>query len=256
MHRVKAVIFDLDGTLFDLGPLVSAARQRVARLLHECGFFPSEADAIRRIEDLERNHGPYYSSSPYYFAFYDIAKSLGSDNPELCQKFLNQQHERRRATDTDEVESFVRALEAVYNREDVEMIAPYPDAVQALTELKSLGCKLILLTVGRTSRQQNKIDQLGVASYFDRIIMEGPPSHDYWISEILDEYGNEVELPESCPISFSITFEPREPNARQKVNQRVKKWKKDSAAQHQQDPQRSCQKSCQKSCPTAPRRCL
>jgi 2-phospho-L-lactate transferase/gluconeogenesis factor (CofD/UPF0052 family)/FMN phosphatase YigB (HAD superfamily) len=193
MHRVKAVIFDLDGTLFDLGPLVSAARQRVARLLHECGFFPSEADAIRRIEDLERNHGPYYSSSPYYFAFYDIAKSLGSDNPELCQKFLNQQHERRRATDTDEVESFVRALEAVYNREDVEMIAPYPDAVQALTELKSLGCKLILLTVGRTSRQKNKIDQLGVASYFDRIIMEGPPSHDYWISEILDEYGYKPE---------------------------------------------------------------
>ena len=31
--------------------------------------------------------------------------------------------------------------------------------------------------------------------------------------EILDEYGNEVELPESCPISFSKAFEPREPNA-------------------------------------------
>ncbi len=30
--------------------------------------------------------------------------------------------------------------------------------------------------------------------------------------EILDEYGNEIELPESCPISFAIAFEPREPN--------------------------------------------
>ena len=29
--------------------------------------------------------------------------------------------------------------------------------------------------------------------------------------EILDEHGNEIELPESCPISFSIAFEPREP---------------------------------------------
>ena len=31
--------------------------------------------------------------------------------------------------------------------------------------------------------------------------------------EILDEHGNEVELPESCPISFSIAFESRDPGA-------------------------------------------
>ena len=29
--------------------------------------------------------------------------------------------------------------------------------------------------------------------------------------EIRDEYGSLIELPESCPISFSIAFESREP---------------------------------------------
>lgn len=190
MQRVKAVIFDLDGTIFDLAPLVRAARKRVATLLFESGFFTSESDAIARIEDLERRHGPYYSSSPYYFAFYDIAKDLCRDMPEVCQKFLGtRQERRRRESDTDEVESFVRILEQAYNRQDVETISPYPDTLQALDELKALGCTLILLTVGRPSRQQNKIDRLGIAPYFDRIINEGPPSHDYWINEVIEEFG-------------------------------------------------------------------
>ena len=188
MQNTKAVIFDLDGTLFDLAPLVSAARLRVASLLFEGGFYDSQDDALQRIELLEQEHGPYYSSSPYYFAFYDIAKTLCEESPEQCASFLEGLHGRRRESDSDAVEAFVRVLEQAYNQQDVETIAPYPDAIQALDELKSLGCKLILLTVGRPSRQQNKIDRLGISSYFDRIIKEGPPSHDYWIREILSEY--------------------------------------------------------------------
>ncbi len=171
-----------------LAPLVLSARRRVASLLFEGGFFPSEGDALIRINDLERLHGPYYSSSPYYFAFYDIAKSLCQDKPVVCEAFLEQHHEQRHEANSDDVETFVRILEQAYNQQDVETITPYPDAIQTLTELKSLGCKLILLSVGRPSRQQNKIDRLGIAPYFDRIINEGPPSHDYWIRELLTEF--------------------------------------------------------------------
>ncbi len=188
MHKAKAVIFDLDGTLFDLAPLVLEARRRVARLLFGSGFFSTEADAHQRINDLERRHGPYYSSSPYYFAFYDIAKTLCEEMPDNCEAFFKRRNKRRRETDTDIIETFVRILEQEYNQEDVETITPYPDAIQTLAELKSVGCKLILLTIGRPSRQKNKIDRLGIAKHFDHIIKEGPPSHDYWISEILEEY--------------------------------------------------------------------
>ena len=185
MNNVKAIIFDLDGTLFDLEPLVRAARSRVAELLHTHGFFASRTYALRRLNDLERHHGPYYSSSPYYFAFYDIAKALCKNKPDRFHKFLKA---RGHGQDTDPVEAFVAELEHVYNREDVEDLRPFPDAAQTLRELRAAGCRLFLVTLGRSVRQKNKIDRLGIAPFFDQIINEGPPSHDYWFSELLKEH--------------------------------------------------------------------
>ena len=181
MQKIRAIIFDLDGTLFDLNPLVQSARKRVAAFLHTHGFFASQSYAFKRLNELERKHGPYYSSSPYYFAFYDIAKSLQKDKPKALKAFFKK---RDVHPDFDPVEAFVHELEGVYNAEDVEAITPYPDARQTLKELRNAGYRLILLTLGRSQRQQNKIDQLGIAPYFDRIINEGPPAHDYWLKEI------------------------------------------------------------------------
>ncbi|MCZ6634364.1 MAG: 2-phospho-L-lactate transferase CofD family protein [bacterium] len=182
MNNVRAIIFDLDGTLFDLNPLVRNARQRVAYFLHQNELFASRAYALRRLNSLERRHGPYYSSSPYYFAFYDIAKALFKDKPERIRQLT-----RKTDPDADPIEAFVGVLEQIYNAEDVEDIAPYPDAVQTLAELREAGYLLFLVTLGRSSRQKNKINRLGIGPYFHRIINEGPPSHDYWFGEILQD---------------------------------------------------------------------
>ena len=187
MKNTRAIIFDLDGTLFDLDPLVQAARKRVAHTLYDQGFCTTKAYASRRINALERQHGPYYSSSPYYFVFYDIAKTLRREKPDQFRRFL----ERRgmeKDPEADPIEAFVGELERVYNTEGVEDIKPFPDAVQTLQELRQAGYLLFLVTLGRTVRQKNKIDRLGIAQFFNRIINEGPPSHDYWFSELLEEY--------------------------------------------------------------------
>ncbi|MDP6040762.1 MAG: HAD family hydrolase, partial [Candidatus Latescibacteria bacterium] len=133
LENARAVVFDLDGTLFDLTPVVQAARKRVAVFLHTHRFFASQAYALRRINDLERKHGPYYSSSPYYFAFYDIAKALYKDKPNQVHRFLNKQHTD---LDADPVEALVAEMEHIYNAEDVEDIHPYPDTLQTLRELR------------------------------------------------------------------------------------------------------------------------
>lgn len=185
LENARAVVFDLDGTLFDLAPVVYAARKRVAGFLHTHRFFASQAYALRRINELERKHGPYYSSSPYYFAFYDIAKALNNDKPSQVRRFLNKQHTDPEA---DPVEALVAEMERIYNAEDVEDIHPYPDTLQTLRELRIAGCKLFLISLGRSRRQRNKIDRLGIAPYFDRIINEGPPAHAYWFSELLESY--------------------------------------------------------------------
>ncbi len=187
MKNARAIVFDLDGTLFDLNPLVQDARRRVAHLLHSNGFFASRANALRRINSLERKHGPYYSSSPYYFAFYDIAKTLYRDKPDRFRRFLKRR-EKALSPETDPIEGFVAELEQVYNSEDIEDLRPFPDAVHTLRELRRAGCLLILVTFGRAVRQKNKIDRLRIAPLFDKIVNEGPPSHDYWFSELLDEY--------------------------------------------------------------------
>lgn len=187
MKNVRAILFDLDGTLFDLNPLVRAARRRVAHLLHSNGFFASRTYALRRINDLERKHGPYYSSSPYYFAFYDIAKTLYRDKPDRFQRFLKDRGKDHTA-ETDPVEAFVAELEHVYNREDIEDLKPFADAVQTLRELRQAGYLLFLVTFGRPVRQKNKIDRLRIAPFFDKIVNEGPPSHDYWFTELFEEY--------------------------------------------------------------------
>lgn len=181
MQKTRAIIFDLDGTLFDLNPIVQAARKRVANFLHINGFFASSNYAFKRLNTLERKHGPYYSSSPYYFAFYDIAKSLQKDKPETLKAFFKKYSAN---PEFDPIEALVHELEHVYNAENVEAITPYPDARQTLRELRNAGYRLFLITLGRSQRQQNKIDRLGIAPYFDRIINEGPPAHDYWLNEL------------------------------------------------------------------------
>ena len=54
MHKARAIIFDLDGTLFDLNPIVQAARKRVANFLHTHGFFASPNYAFKRLNTLEQ----------------------------------------------------------------------------------------------------------------------------------------------------------------------------------------------------------
>ncbi len=189
MKNTRAIIFDLDGTLFDLDPLVQAARKRVARHLYVHGFFASESYALSRINDLELRHGPYYSSSPYYFAFYDIAKALQRDKPDRLAAYINRQRPNHRSLeDTDSIEAFVAELEYVYNSEAVEDVKLFPGAVLTLQELRGAGCQLFLVTFGRTLRQKNKIDLLNIAPYFHRIVNQGPPSHDYWFAELIKDH--------------------------------------------------------------------
>ncbi len=185
LENVRAVVFDFDGTLFDLTPVVHAARKRVAALLFSNGFFASRAYALQRINTLEHKHGPYYSSSPYYFAFFDIAKAVFKDKPDQVRRFLDKQNTDPEA---EPVEALVAEMERVYNAEEVEDIQPYPDVLQTLRELRASGYKLFLVTLGRSRRQRNKIDRLGIAPYFDRIINEGPPAHAYWFSELLESH--------------------------------------------------------------------
>lgn len=139
-RRIKAVLFDLDDTLYDCtGSLVETARRRAARAMVEAGLACSLEEAYQLQLHFLEGHGPRCN------VFERIAERFGKD-ASLVQK----------------------ALEA-YNSDEVEGIQPFPDVIPALLQLRNEGYKLALITTGVHRRQERKLDLLQIRPYFDRI---------------------------------------------------------------------------------------
>ena len=138
MARTKAIIFDLDDTLYDCtGALVDAARKRAARSMVQAGLPCTEEQAYNLQKELADRHGPKYP------VFDRIAEQYGL-GPEVVELAMK-----------------------AYNRDQVEDITPFPDVISTLRNLRSQGYLLFLVTSGVHERQQRKIDLLGLAPYFD-----------------------------------------------------------------------------------------
>jgi len=142
MAEIKGIVFDLDDTLYDCTErLREAAHRRAAGAMVEAGLPLTVEEAYRLQTDLMEEHGPRFK------AFARIAEMYGRGN--------------------DFVDEVMRA----YNRDEVEKIRPFPDVMPTLSQLRSMGLKLFLVTSGVYARQEKKIRLLGLKKCFDRIII-------------------------------------------------------------------------------------
>ena len=142
MARIKAVIFDLDDTLYDCsGSLVEAARRRAAKAMVDKGLPCPEEQAYDLQVQLCARYGPRHK------VFDEIAE--------------------RYAMGQDVVDAALKA----YNRDEVEDIRPFPDAVSLLRNLRSQGYLLFLVTSGVHRRQERKVHMLGLGKYFDEVVI-------------------------------------------------------------------------------------
>ncbi|MFQ5862224.1 MAG: uridine diphosphate-N-acetylglucosamine-binding protein YvcK [Candidatus Brocadiales bacterium] len=138
--RIKAVIFDLDDTLYDCtGLLVEASRRRAAKAMVNAGLPLSVEEAYKLQKTVSEKYGP---SS---LVFDEIAKMHGMDH------------------------SLVECALRAYNSDEVSDIEPFPDVVSTLRQLRLEKYKLFLVTMGVHRRQEKKLEQLGISSYFDEI---------------------------------------------------------------------------------------
>ncbi|MCF6158902.1 MAG: uridine diphosphate-N-acetylglucosamine-binding protein YvcK [wastewater metagenome] len=140
--RIKAIIFDLDDTLYDCtSSLIDASRKRAAKALVEAGLPCTEGDVYQLQKELTDKYGPYH------LVFDEIVQKYHADN------------------------ALVNIAYKAYNSSEVSEIKLFPDVIPTLTELKDKNYKLFLLTVGVHERQEKKIQILGLRQYFDEIII-------------------------------------------------------------------------------------
>lgn len=140
--KVKAVIFDLDDTLYDCsGSLIDASRRRAAKALVEAGLPCTEEEVYQLEKELSEKHGPYH------LIFNEIVKKYNADS------------------------KLVNIAYKAYNSSEVTEIKPFPYVIPTLKELKEKGYKLFLLTVGVHERQEKKINILGLKPYFDEMVI-------------------------------------------------------------------------------------
>lgn len=67
----------------------------------------------------------------------------------------------------------VERLLGDYRRRVVELVRPVDGAVECLTQLRSRGCRLAIVSNGSSGQQHAKIDQLGLRDLVDAVIVSG-----------------------------------------------------------------------------------
>jgi len=138
--KIKAIIYDLDDTLYDCsGTLVDAARKRAANAMIKTGLKLSEKQILEKIEDIEKRYGKRINLFDKICEEANVDKSIGA-----------------------------KGLEA-YNADVVEDIKLFPDVLSTLNALKDI--KHIIITTGKRTRQELKIQKLGIKDKFDYILI-------------------------------------------------------------------------------------
>jgi putative hydrolase of the HAD superfamily len=135
-RKVRAVIFDMDNTLFDF----------VAAKLHACervAEFMGRSDGERLFEYFL--HGRHGFESPENIKDYLLDRGCFGE------------------------EAFAACID-IYQREKLSVLVPYPGIHYILRELRKKPVKLAVLTDAHRDNALLRLQKLDLASYFDHII--------------------------------------------------------------------------------------
>ena len=145
-NQIKAIIFDLDDTLYDCsGTLVLNSKKLAAKIISKA-IKCSETEALKLQLELENRLGPQI----------DIAREIAN---------------LHNLPDT-----FCKEISRTINTLDVENAILFPDTMDSIKELKKMGYKLFLVTFGNRNIQKKKIKVLGLEKAFNEIIITDDPN--------------------------------------------------------------------------------
>lgn len=135
---IKAILFDIDDTLFPSTEFSSLARKKALNAMIFFGMKASKRQASAALDKIIKKYGSNY---PRHFDI--LASSFECDN-------------KNRA--------IAAAICAYHNAKSA--ISPYPQAKKALLELKRSGYILAIASEGRAIKQWDKLIRLGLGKFF------------------------------------------------------------------------------------------
>jgi putative hydrolase of the HAD superfamily len=157
--EIRAVLFDLDNTLFDHP---TSARTGVDAFLRHLGTEHSD-ELTRSWFEIEQVN---------YDRFLTKELSFHEQRRERLRDFLPQTGLAVPKTDTQLDDLF-----AVYLRKYEEAWTAFPDAAPALLGLRAAGIPVGVVTNGNHDQQTSKINRIGLEPLIDRIFSSELTSH-------------------------------------------------------------------------------
>ncbi|MFH1786208.1 MAG: TIGR02253 family HAD-type hydrolase [archaeon] len=137
---IKAVFFDIDGTLYDSRKLADTARENAVKAMIEAGLEGNEKKILSALNSIVKGKGSNYDK--HFDALLDRLEVEW--NPEI-----------------------IAAGVAAYHDTKLSFLRPYPETVPVLLSLRDEGYSLGIISNGRAVKQWEKLIRLRIHHFFD-----------------------------------------------------------------------------------------
>ncbi|HJP01722.1 MAG TPA: TIGR02253 family HAD-type hydrolase [Planctomycetota bacterium] len=145
MTRLKAVLFDIDDTLFPTTEFARRARRNAVRAMVDAGLTLDEELVFRELEEVIAEF-----SSNYEHHYDKLVRRL-----------------RVEALTPRRTAPIVAAGVAAYHDTKMREIAPFEDVPPLLDDLRDAGLRLGVITHGWSVKQAEKLVRLGLIPFFE-----------------------------------------------------------------------------------------
>jgi len=142
--KIKAVVFDIEDTLYDSSLQMRMARLNAIRAMNEAGLPIDLETGYKMLEEIVKDYGPHYTKH-----FDKLLERLGLKwNPRV-----------------------IAAGVLAYRETSQAYLKPFPDTIPTLIKLRDLGYKLGVIAEGRSVKEWQKLIELGVDHIFHSVLI-------------------------------------------------------------------------------------